>query len=186
MTDGPIIDRFPLFVPLGFEPSDVDGDGLDRAASGRICPGYSVGHAPRWGGGFDAPRGPRRIPHHAVDIMAAEGVTVRAISACRVVGTVTVIRRDAKTGAVLGRETMPGAGTSAKGGNYVYLEDVGGWRWYYAHLRDVPLVTPGMDLASGETIGYVGRTGNAVRRVRAVGGLVLRGCPHLHLSLADP
>lgn len=168
------IASFPVTIPRGFAPSDSERDGLDQSWDGKRCPGQDAadGYRPRWGGGFRARRA--KGLHAAIDIMAAEGAEVRAIGA----GVVAVTwvpgagRRD------------PGAGTSAKGGNYVVLETAEGWRWYYAHLRDAPLVRPGQTVAAGELLGYVGRTGNAVRIVRRKDGSSYRyGCPHLHLAL---
>jgi murein DD-endopeptidase MepM/ murein hydrolase activator NlpD len=168
------IAHFPVQIPAGFAPSDSEGDGIDKNSSGKVCPGYSPddGYRPRWGGGMRAKR--REHFHAAVDIMASEGAEIRSIGA----GVVAVTwvpgagRRD------------PGAGTSTKGGNYVVIETADGWRWYYAHLRDVPFVRPGQTVVAGQLLGYCGRTGNAVRTVRRRDGSSYRyGCPHLHLSL---
>lgn len=158
----PVVVAFPVQIPPGFVPSDRDGDGDDRGPSGKVCPGYDVagGYRPRWGGGFDAPRGPARLAHRAIDIMAAEGALVVAPATCIVVS----------------------AGTTPKGGNCVTLRDLGGWVWYLAHMRDAPLVMVGAELAAGDIVGYVGRSGNAVRRTREG----LRGCPHVHMSLTVP
>jgi murein DD-endopeptidase MepM/ murein hydrolase activator NlpD len=162
---------FPVQIPPGFAPSDSEGDGVDKNSAGKTCPGYDPPYRPRWGGGMRAKRGEHF--HAALDIMAAEGADVRSIGA----GVVAVTwvpgagRRD------------PGAGTSVKGGNYVVVETADGWRWYYAHLRDAPLVRPGQTVAAGELLGYLGRTGNAVRTVRRRDGTSYRyGCPHLHLA----
>lgn len=153
---------FPVQIPAGFAPTDCDGDGDDKGPTGKVCAGYDAasGYRPRWGGGFDAPRGPQRLAHRAIDIMAAEGALVVAPSTCVVLA----------------------AATSPKGGHHVYLRDLGGWVWYMAHMRDVPLVVDGAELVAGDVVGYVGRTGNAVRKTAAG----LRGCPHLHLSLTVP
>lgn len=157
----PIVLAFPVQVPVGFVPTDCDGDGDDLGPTGKVCAGYDAPeYRPRWGGGFDAPRGPQRLAHRAVDIMAAEGCLVVAPAPCRVVS----------------------AGSSPKGGNHVFLQDPNGWVWYFAHMRDAPLVLAGQHLAPGDQVGFVGRTGNAVRRTKTG----LRGCPHLHLSLTVP
>lgn len=162
MINGPIVECFPVQIPPGFKPSDVDGDGADRGSSGKVCPGYDAarGYRPTWGGGFDAPRGPQKLAHRAIDVMGPEGAHIVAPGPCVVVA----------------------AASSPKGGNHVYLRDPGGWVWYVAHMRDVPLVVAGAELAAGTLLGYLGRTGNAVRRT-AEG---LRGCPHAHISLTIP
>lgn len=158
----PIAVCFPVRIPSGFTPSDIDADGTDLGPSGKVCPGYDAasGYRPRWGGGFTAPRGPQGLAHRAVDIMAAEGA--------HVVAPVAGVIRD--------------SGTSPKGGNHLYLVGHDGWIWYLAHLRDPVRWGPGSDIGAGELLGIVGRTGNAVRRTREG----LRGCPHLHLSLTRP
>lgn len=158
----PVVSHFPVLIPLGFAPTDLDADGVDLGPTGRPCAGYDAasGYRPRWGGGFRAERGPKRLAHRALDIMAAEGA--------HVVAPADVV--------------VTAAGSSAKGGHHAYLRDRGGWIWYFAHLRDAPLVSLDQSVRAGELIGYVGRTGNAVRRTREG----LRGCPHLHLSLTAP
>lgn len=164
--------RFPVFIPEGFKPTDVEADGVDLGPTGKVCPGYSAErlYRPTWGGGFLAPRGPHKLAHRAIDIMAAEGAHVVAPSRC-IVSAV---------------EATP------KGGNNVHLKVFGPGSlgvvgpllaiWYFAHMRDTPLVTPGQTLLPGEHIGFVGRTGNAVRKTKQG----LRGCPHLHASLTVP
>jgi len=166
---GPAVAHFPVLIPEGFEPSDSDGDGPDLRWDRKVCPGQNVedGYRPRWGGGFYSPRG--KHLHAAIDIMAAEGAIVQSVS----FGYVPVRIK-------VGREVRPGAGTSPKGGNYVFVRDVRGWEWYFAHLRDVPLVEPGAEVKPGEQLGFLGRTGNASR---TYGGDSRRGCPHLHLRL---
>lgn len=160
---------FPVKIPSDFKPSDSDNDGPDIRWDKRLCPGQDPedGFRPKWGGGFFAPRG--RYLHAAVDIMAAEGALVVAPSA----GTVPRVVR-------VGRERRPGSGQSRKGGNYVFLVDANGWEWYFAHLRDAPMVSPGAVVSAGSLLGYVGRTGNAARTYRDGS---IRGCPHLHLRL---
>jgi murein DD-endopeptidase MepM/ murein hydrolase activator NlpD len=54
------------------------------------------------------------------------------------------------------------------------------WRWYYAHLAFAPLVRPGDMVVAGQIIGYLGRTGNAIKRAKDGS---FYGCPHLHLAL---
>jgi murein DD-endopeptidase MepM/ murein hydrolase activator NlpD len=163
---GPIVTAFPVQIPAGFAPSDVDGDGADLNAAGKLCPGYGApDYRPRWGGGFDAPRGPRKLKHRAIDIMAAEGALVVPPAPCE------VVRVD----------------LTEKGGNCLYLRDEHGWIWYFGHLRDRPFVDPGAIVDPASTVlGYVGRTGNAVRVYRGPKGEVRRGCAHLHASLTRP
>jgi murein DD-endopeptidase MepM/ murein hydrolase activator NlpD len=158
----PIVLAFPVQIPLGFVPTDADRDGTDRGPTHKVCPGYdaATGHRPRWGGGFDAPRGPDKLAHRAIDIMAAEGAFVCAPAPC----------------------TIEWAGWSPKGGHHLFLIDPNGWRWYFAHLRDTPLAVTGQSVEAGDVVGFVGRTGNAVRTTK----LGLRGCPHLHASLSVP
>lgn len=167
---GPVLPtHFPVLIPQGFAPSDSDGDGVDVRWDRKRCPGQDAadGYRPRWGGGFFAPRG--RFLHAAIDIMAAEGAHFVAPAAGTVPRTVRV-----------GSRSQPGAGTSTKGGHYVFLTDAHGWEWYASHLRDEPLVRPGDVVDAGQLLGYVGRTGNASRRYRDGS---IRGCPHLHLRL---
>ena len=156
----PQVLAFPVQIPAGFVPFDLGADGTDLNAAGRPCPGYEPPYQPRWGGGFLAPRGPRKLAHRALDIMAAEGALVVAPTACRV------------------RE----AADTPKGGYCLYLVDLAGWTWYMAHLAQRPTVSAGDELEAGALVGHVGRTGNAsyhTRRGR-------RGCPHLHVSLTRP
>jgi murein DD-endopeptidase MepM/ murein hydrolase activator NlpD len=59
------------------------------------------------------------------------------------------------------------------GGTVVYTANAGGERFYYAHLDSVAKgLKVGQELNIGDTIGYVGNTGNASRTV-----------PHLHLGI---
>lgn len=172
-------EAFPVAIPRDFVPSDSEGDGIDRRydAQGTPCPGQDPrdGFRPRWGGGMRAKRGTHY--HAAIDIMAAEGAIIRA----PVDGFV------AETWAPRAGVTAPGAGFSAKGGNYVVLLDDLGCRWYFAHLRDLPLVAPGVRVRAGDALGFNGRTGNAVRLVKRRDGTTYRrGCPHLHLAVTAP
>ncbi len=96
-------------------------------------------------------RGQRR--HNAVDILAPRGTPVRSADD----GTVAKID------------------TSAGGGLSIYI--VGPrerFIFYYAHLdRYRDGIAEGMRVRKGETIGYVGTTGNAPPTV-----------PHLHFAIA--
>jgi murein DD-endopeptidase MepM/ murein hydrolase activator NlpD len=101
---------------------------------------------------FDAPRdgGVRR--HNAIDIMAPRGTPVLAVQDGRVL-------RLAK---------------NAKGGITVYATDLDEqFVYYYAHLdRYHASVYDGRPLMRGDTIGYVGTTGNAPKDL-----------PHLHFQV---
>lgn len=171
----PIVETFPVRVPLGFTPRDPDGDGTDMKSDRTPCPCTSSPFAWRWGGGFRAGRirEGRRLDHAAIDIMGPQGADIRSIGPGRVALTW-------RPGA--GR-VDPGAGWSAKGGHYVVIDDAAGWRWYYAHLEATPLVRAGDAVEAGQLIGFLGRTGNAVRKRRDGSRY---GCPHLHLSLTAP
>jgi len=100
---------------------------------------------------FDEPRdGSRR--HHAIDILAARGTPVLA----------------ADDGHVLR------VSWNSAGGNTVYATDAESRVvYYYAHLDHYhePL-SPGMPLTNGDTIGFVGTTGNAPKDI-----------PHLHFQI---
>jgi murein DD-endopeptidase MepM/ murein hydrolase activator NlpD len=100
---------------------------------------------------FDTPRdGTRR--HRAIDILAPRGTPVLA----------------ADDGHVLR------VSWNSAGGNTIYATDVEGRIvYYYAHLdhyRDG--LAAGMPLAKGDTIGFVGTTGNAPKDI-----------PHLHFQI---
>ena len=100
---------------------------------------------------FEAPRdGTRR--HWAIDILAPRGTPVLA----------------ADDGHVLR------VSWNSAGGNTVYATDVEGRIvYYYAHLDHYrESLAAGMPLAKGDTIGYVGTTGNAPKDI-----------PHLHFQI---
>jgi murein DD-endopeptidase MepM/ murein hydrolase activator NlpD len=99
---------------------------------------------------FNAPRGGRA--HRAIDILAPRGTPVLAATDM----TVYRIRN------------------SEGGGLSVYAIDASErWMFYYAHLdRFRGGLAEGTKLAQGETIGYVGTTGNAPPDT-----------PHLHFQL---
>jgi len=87
--------------------------------------------------GADRDAGARR--HHGIDIFAPRGTPV--VAAAR--GTV--------------RSTRP----NNLGGNVVWLSDYErGQTLYYAHL-DRQIVQPGQEVEIGDTLGFVGNTGNA-------------------------
>lgn len=96
---------------------------------------------------FGERRGIRRRPHYGMDLRARRGTPVTASAAGR------VIFRGQKRGF----------------GNIVILEHSGDITTYYAHLSDFA-VRSGQPVEIGQTIGFVGATGNATG-------------PHLHFEL---
>lgn len=161
---------FPVQVPPSFRAHRV------LRSSGTACPtgpgGYSQGsqhypgERPILYDSYDEMRaqdaGPA-VPHHAMDITCAEGSYVVASNAGIIPPSVHIKG-----------EVHPGAGTSPKGGNYVFVRDDQGYTQYYAHLLRLD-VRPGQRVAAGEVLGLCGRTGNAAG-----------GCPHCHFAVTDP
>ena len=100
---------------------------------------------------YDEPRDGRRR-HRAIDILAPRGTPVLAADDGRVVRT----------------------SWNSSGGNTVYAVDPESRVvYYYAHLdhyRDS--LAPGRSLLRGDTIGFVGTTGNAPKDI-----------PHLHFQI---
>lgn len=101
---------------------------------------------------FDAPRDGGVRKHNAIDIMATRGMPVLSVQDGRILR--------------LSR--------SAKGGITLYATDLEEqFVYYYAHLdRYHPSVYAGRPLLRGDTLGYVGTTGNAPQ-----------GAPHLHFQV---
>ena len=99
---------------------------------------------------FHEKRGTRT--HEAVDIMAPRGTPVYAVEDGRVAKLFT----------------------SVAGGKTIYQFDPSGrFAYYYAHLdRYAPGLADGKEVKRGETIGYVGSTGNAPPHA-----------PHLHFAI---
>lgn len=104
------------------------------------------------GGGFGVARDGGARAHHGVDIFASKGTPVTAV----VDGKVRI-------------------GRGGLGGNYLWLSDnklgLSGVRYYYAHL-DSFAVASGDSVKQGDTLGYVGNTGNAKNTP-----------PHLHFGV---
>lgn len=110
-----------------------------------FCPvNGPVSFTDTWG----APRSGGRS-HQGVDMFAA----MRTPAAAIVGGT---LRRD----------------TSALGGNSVYIKGDDGNEYYYAHLDGFSEVTTGQRVAAGQTVGYVGSSGNAAGTA-----------PHVHFEV---
>jgi peptidoglycan LD-endopeptidase LytH len=101
---------------------------------------------------YDDPRDGGSRRHHAIDIMAPRGTPVLSVQDGRIVRM----------------------STNSKGGITVYATDTEErFVFYYAHLeRYHPGIREGLPLMRGDTIGYVGTTGNAPESV-----------PHLHFQL---
>ena len=101
---------------------------------------------------YDDPRDGGSRQHRAIDIMAPRGTPVLSVQDGRIVR--------------LSR--------SSKGGITIYATDTEErFVFYYAHLdRYHPAIREGLPLMRGDTIGYVGTTGNAPE-----------GVPHLHFQL---
>jgi murein DD-endopeptidase MepM/ murein hydrolase activator NlpD len=101
---------------------------------------------------FDDPRDGGARRHHAIDIMAPRGSAVLAVQDGRIL-------RLSK---------------SAKGGTTIYATDLQDqFVYYYAHLdRYHTNIYDGRPLLRGDTIGYVGTTGNAPK-----------DAPHLHFQV---
>jgi peptidoglycan LD-endopeptidase LytH len=101
-------------------------------------------HAPRDGGA--------RL-HKGIDIFAHRGTEVIAVTD----GIISYI------------------GDQPLGGHCIWLTTEGGTSFYYAHLdRWAPGIYEGMEVQSGDLIGYVGNTGNAITTP-----------PHLHFQISQ-
>ena len=87
---------------------------------------------------FGAPRDGGRRNHHGVDIFAPRGTPALA-------GTSGIVRR---------------VETTSIGGKVVWVRDRDGHSLYYAHL-DRQYVTEGQEVETGDTLGFIGNTGNA-------------------------
>lgn len=97
--------------------------------------------------------GPRK-PHRAQDIFAPQGSLVLAPEEARVL------------------QSTKGKPPTRIGGHTLTIRAPASGRvYYFAHLRDAPLVGPGDVVDAGQLVGHVGRTGNARNT-----------CPHLHLQ----
>ena len=101
---------------------------------------------------FNAPRGGGARVHEALDIMAPRGTPVFAADS----GTIVKLF------------------ASKPGGTTIYQFDpTGTYCYYYAHLDQyAPGLAQGAGVERGQTIGYVGSTGNASPQA-----------PHLHFAI---
>ena len=90
------------------------------------------------GSRFGAPRDAGARSHHGIDIFAKRGTPVVAAAA----GTVNRVNE------------------TNIGGKVVWMRDESGNSLYYAHL-DSQVVSSGMRVQTGDTLGFVGNTGNA-------------------------
>jgi murein DD-endopeptidase MepM/ murein hydrolase activator NlpD len=98
---------------------------------------------------YGAPRAGHR--HAGQDVLAACGTRLVAARGGKVVG----------------------AGSGSGAGNFVAVHTLDTrYDYFYAHLRDTPMVREGQNVQTGQTVGYVGATGDAY------------GC-HLHFELWD-
>ena len=103
---------------------------------------------------FGQPWGDHR--HRGIDVFAPTGAEIKASAGGLVIRT---IKDDGKY----------------QGGNTVEILGLGGRIYHYAHMSEI-LVHPFEIVSQGETIGKVGRTGNASRP----------GCPpHCHFSIVS-
>jgi murein DD-endopeptidase MepM/ murein hydrolase activator NlpD len=143
----------PALVATRDAPSDTGGEGspLGRAALDDLLLPVAGVQRSSLRASFDEARGTHRR-HEAIDILAPRGTAVYAALDGRVAKLFT----------------------SAAGGLTIYQFDPAGeYALYYAHLDAyAPDLTEGQPLVRGQTIGYVGTTGNAPP-----------GTPHLHFAI---
>jgi murein DD-endopeptidase MepM/ murein hydrolase activator NlpD len=151
---------------LRIQPELLRGGRVTVSLSARASLGFPVAGRGMTGirSRFGAPRDGGRREHHGVDIFAPRGTPVVAA----VAGRVSRVR------------------TSGLGGNVVWLRESGlDRRLYYAHL-DRHAVVEGAWVEPGDTLGFVGNTGNARTTPPHLHfGIYLRGVgpvdPHFHL-----
>lgn len=140
-------------VPAAVAPATaVPADATAVAHLGTLLFPVAGTDSTRLDDSFDDPRDGGARRHHAIDIMAPRGSAVLAVQDGRIL-------RLSK---------------SAKGGTTIYATDLQDqFVYYYAHLdRYHTNIYDGRPLLRGDTIGYVGTTGNAPKDV-----------PHLHFQV---
>ena len=118
----------------------VPAAGATLAPSGLVIPVQGVRAGQLTDSWHDAREGGARV-HEAIDIMAPGGTPVLAA----LPGTIEKLFQ------------------SARGGTTIYVRtDDTKWAAYYAHLRGyAPGLAEGQRITAGQTIGYVGDTGDA-------------------------
>ncbi len=136
---------------LRVQPEALRGGRVTVTVSARGSLGFPVvgGDLGIMRSGFGASRDAGRREHHGVDLFAARGTPVVAAAA----GRVTRV------------------GSRGRGGNVVWMRDRYGRHLYYAHL-DRQAVARGAHVQPGDTLGFVGNTGNARTTP-----------PHLHFGI---
>lgn len=139
--------------PPSAEPAVVEGRAEDverLRRRGLAIPVAGVGASGLRDTFADARDGHRR--HEAIDLLAPRGTKVVAVDDGTVVKLVT----------------------SSRGGRSIYQFDAGSsYCYYYAHLDRYALrLREGQSVRKGQTIGYVGASGNASWRT-----------PHLHFAI---
>jgi murein DD-endopeptidase MepM/ murein hydrolase activator NlpD/plastocyanin len=126
----------------GLEGEEAIAKGFGRFPVGGLATYVHDWWFPRYGPGW-------RL-HQGTDIFAARGTPVRAPAA----GTVRI-------------------SDGGLGGLSVHVDEADGTYWYLTHLDGIaPGLTEGMAVVPGQTVGFVGSSGNA-----------RGGPPHLHLQL---
>jgi peptidoglycan LD-endopeptidase LytH len=137
-------------VDAGADPT-ASRDSRDRSLADRLLLPVAGVDPSALNASFDDPRGQGRR-HEAIDILAPRGTAVHATSDGRIAKLFT----------------------SAAGGLTIYQFDPAEeYCFYYAHLDAyVPDLTEGQQVVRGQTIGYVGTTGNAPATT-----------PHLHFAI---
>jgi peptidoglycan LD-endopeptidase LytH len=128
---------------------------LDSAAAAHLRALFfpiAGGDSTRLDDTFDEPRDGGARKHNAIDIMAPRGTPVLSVDDGRILRL----------------------SSSAKGGITIYATDLEErFVYYYAHLdRYYPSIYAGRPLLRGDTIGFVGTTGNAPK-----------DAPHLHFQV---
>jgi len=159
--------RFPVLGPPGWVARESskrsDGTPCPTSGSGYRSAGVQYpAERPILYDSFDERRQGDTVGHGALDITCAYGAPVVSTTAGQIPLTVRV-----------NGQTLPGAGSSPKGGNYVWIDDADGYRHYYAHMRNVQ-VKSGQKIAAGDLLGECSDTGNAKG-----------SCPHLHYAVQD-